>query len=163
MNKRKGISLVSMVLYVVLFFIFMTFAIAMSSNMNYRTLSEKGQILNNEEFEKLQYNLVNSAMNSSSVIKGSGFVSFSNGDVYTYDSENLNVLKNGGILAQNVTEFNTQKSYLDLIEVNVNAKDNINRYMEDSYACIDVKFFKYDKETYKQIFVSTRGDNYDKT
>lgn len=155
MNK-KGISLVSIVLYVVLFFIFMTFAIAMSSNINYQTLSEKGEIINNESIDKLQYNLVNSALNSESVEKGTTYISFSNGDIYVYDSESKRLFKNGGLLIQNVNQFNPLKSYTDLIDVDSNAKNNINRYSD--YICLDIKVSKYNKETYKQLFISVRRD-----
>lgn len=157
MESKKGITLASMVLYVVLFFIFMTFAIAMSSNMNYRTLSEKGVILNNKEFEKLQYNLISSASNSSSVEKTEKYISFSNGDIYTYDSEKSTVYKNGGILVQNVSEFSPLISIENLIDVDSNAKNNINEYEE--YVCLNVKFTRYNQETFKQIFISVRGDD----
>lgn len=156
MSDRSGITLASIVLYVVLFFIFMTFAIAMSSNMNYKTLSEKGEILNTEEFEKLQYNLIDSASNSKSVEKGENYISFSNGDIYTYNKEGSTIYKNGGILVQNVSEFSIVNGKNDVIDVDDRAKNKINEYSE--YVCLNVKFVKYNKENFKQIFVSVRGD-----
>ena len=126
--------------------------------MNYRTLTEKGNILNKKEFEKLQYNLVSSASESSSIegIENNSII-FSNGDVYTYDADKQNVLKNGGILVKNVIAFEAKKSYSELLNINENAKNNINEYSD--YVLLNVTFRKYDMEAKKQIFVTARGDD----
>lgn len=162
MNKKSGLSLASMVLYVVLFFIFMTFAIAMSSNLNYKTLTEKGTILNQKDFEKLQYNLVSSANESEYIdnIQATS-ISFSNGDIYTYDDTNKTILKNGGTLVRNVMNFNAQKSYTSLLNVSETAKNNINQYLD--YVLVSITFEKYDQKIDKQIFVTAKGDDFNET
>ena len=48
----------SMVLYVALFFSFMTFATVVATNMNYTSLAYKGKVINAESFQKLQYNIL---------------------------------------------------------------------------------------------------------
>ena len=57
----------SIVVYVILFFVFTSIAVAVSSNMNYETLSQKGMIINNKNIQKLQFNLLNSAKLSDQV------------------------------------------------------------------------------------------------
>ena len=59
MNKKSGITLASIVIYVSLFFVFTVFAIAMSTNINYKAMEEKANIYIYEQFDKLQYNIDN--------------------------------------------------------------------------------------------------------
>ena len=84
MNK-KGITMTSIVVYVMLFFIFTSVAITISTNINFEALSEKGNIINNKNIQKLQFNLLNSAKSSSNVYNISGKVVFSNNDEYYFD------------------------------------------------------------------------------
>ena len=67
MQKRSGITMLSMVIYVTLFFVFTALAISMGSNMNYSSLVQKGKLFINEEASKIQYNLVNSAKSSDDI------------------------------------------------------------------------------------------------
>ena len=67
MQKRSGITMLSMVIYVTLFFAFTALAISMGSNMNYSSLVQKGKLYINEEASKIQYNLVNSAKSSDDI------------------------------------------------------------------------------------------------
>ena len=90
--------MISMIIYVVLFFVFSAFAVSLSSNINYQTLSQKGLVYSNEQLQKLQYNMLFSAKNSISIDNISGKIVFSNNDEYTYDSTNKKIYKNGGVL-----------------------------------------------------------------
>ena len=98
--------MISMIIYVVLFFVFSAFAVSLSSNINYQTLSQKGLVYSNEQLQKLQYNMLFSAKNSISIDNISGKIVFSNNDEYTYDSTNKKIYKNGGVLVSEVESFN---------------------------------------------------------
>ncbi len=140
MNK-SGITMASLVIYVVLFFAFSTFAISISSNMNYSTLSEKGDLWVNEQYEKLQYNLLKSAKASDEVYSISGKLIFSNNDEYFYDTQKNQILKNGGVIASDVN---------GIFEITANGKN----------CTVNVSFLKYEKTKTGDIFV-TVGDDID--
>lgn len=153
MNK-KGLSMVSMLVYVVLFFSFSAFAVGMATNMNYKSLGEKGQIVNNENLQKLQYNLVNSAKDSNTIEDISGKIVFSNNDEYKFDETEKKVYKNGGIIATDVESF----KIIDITELEntpENFSDNIDSNID--YICVEVTFTKYSQTLTEKIFV-TVGD-----
>ncbi len=146
MNK-SGLSMTSMVLYVALFFAFSTFAISISSNMNYSTLAQKGDVWVNEQFDKLQYNLIKSAKASDSVYNIAGKLVFSNNDEYSYDVENRRILKNGGIIAVDINEDDDATvSGFEILEVD-----------GDSFR-INVSFLKYGKTKTSEIFLTVGDD-----
>ena len=154
MNKRSGITLTSIVIYVALFFVFTVFAVAMSTNMNYRALDEKANIYIHEQFCKLEYNMVSSAKASNSVDNVTGYFVFSNNDEYKFDSEKKAILKNDGVLVKSVENFrviDTNK----LENVDSETVSNIDNDLE--YVCLEITFKKYGKQIVKQLFV-TVGD-----
>ncbi len=151
---KKGLSLISMIIYVVLFFVFSAFAVAISTNINYQTLTQKGSVYANEQLQKLQYNLLFSAKNSITVDNISGKIVFSNNDEYTYNATNKKIYKNGGVLVSDVESFSiiglealkdTPGNFVNDVDKNI---DNV---------CVEVKFKKYGSELSSQIFVSA-GD-----
>lgn len=165
MKNRSGISLLSMIIYVVLFFGFMAFATAISANMNYTSLSNKGMAMNSEQFEKLQSNMIDSAKNSESIDNINGKIVFSNGDEYEYNSEKKYILKNGGILVSNVTNFeigdiNLVKGYFKDTQFNSESSDYIQLDNLKNYVCLNVTFEKYGSTDKFQIF-TVAGDEID--
>lgn len=154
MNK-KGLSMISIVIYVVLFFAFSAFAVGMATNMNYRTLSEKGVIINSEQLQKLQYNLVNSAKSSNSIDIITDNIIFSNDDSYTYDANKRKIYKNDGIIVSDVTSFNIINPS-DLQDVPENFVDNLDAKIDT--LCIEVTFTKYDQNLTEKIFVTVGDD-----
>lgn len=102
MSKKSGLTMASMILYVVLFFIFISFAISISTNMNYKILTQKGDMYINEEYDKLQYNLFKSAKASTSISFIQGDIVFSNNDIYHYDSDKKIIYKNNAVLVDSV-------------------------------------------------------------
>lgn len=154
MNK-KGLSMISIVVYVVIFFAFSAFAVGMANNMNYRTLSEKGVIINSEQLQKLQYNLVSSAKDSNSIDIITDKIVFSNDDTYTYDANKKKIYKNDGIIASDVTSFNIINPE-DLQEVPENFVENLDSNRD--YLCIEVTFTKYDQNLTEKIFVTVGDD-----
>lgn len=149
----------SMVLYVTLFFAFSAFAIAISTNFNYRTLTEKGSMWVNEQFDKLQYNLLSSASQSQDVSVISGKIIFSNNDEYEFDNKKKVVLKNGGIVAMDVEEFNivTDPKNVSFFE---NFPEDLDRNI--SSVALEVSLNKYGSEKNSKIFV-TAGDDVDES
>lgn len=154
--KKSGITMVSIIIYVMLFFIFTSFAILISSNMNYKTLSDKGEIYINEQNQKLQYNLVKSSANSEYITKINNKIVFSNNDEYTYNTEKKEILKNGGVIASNVESFNILET-TNLINKPENFDYNID--INKTNILVEVKLKKYGKEKISQIFVVAGDDS----
>lgn len=154
MNKRAGLTLSSIVIYVVLFFAFSVFAVSMSTNMNYKSMSEKGNIYIHEQFEKFQYNMLSSAKKSISVDEIYGKVVFSNDDEYSFDSSKKAILKNGGILIDSVEDFNIVDfdDVQDIPETFLNNEDK-----NASNICCEITLKKYGKQITKNLVV-TIGD-----
>lgn len=161
--SKHGLSLMSMVIYVALFFAFMTFATIMATNMNYTSLSYKGKIINSENFQKLQYNMLNSAKNSISVDNISGNIIFSNNDEYIYDTTKKAVLKNGMKIITDVTEFKViQIDELSGIPDNFFTKENneyINLDNSKDYICVSVTLEKYGNKMTPQIIAIVGDEN----
>lgn len=161
--RKQGLSLMSIVVYVSLFFAFMTFATVMATNMNYTSLSYKGEIINAENFQKLQYNILNSAKNSTSVDSITDSIIFSNNDEYTYDLGKRAILKNGLKLISDVVSFEII-SIDDITGIpdSLIVKENgeyINFDESKNYICINITLKKYGVETTSQIFVTVGDEN----
>lgn len=154
MNKKSGITLTSIVIYVSLFFVFTVFAIAMSTNMNYKAMGEKANIYVYEQFDKFQYNIITSAKNSNFVDNIYNKVVFSNNDEYSYDKDKKVILKNGGELVNNVENFEiiAEEKLTDIPNNFASNMDN-----NTNSICIEITFKKYGKQITKQLFV-TVGD-----
>ena len=154
MNKKSGITLTSIVIYVSLFFVFTVFAIAMSTNMNYKAMGEKANIYVYEQFDKFQYNIITSAKNSNFVDNIYNKVVFSNNDEYSYDKDKKAVLKNGGVLVNNVEKFEiiAEEKLTDIPNNFASNMDN-----STNSICIGITFKKYGRQITKQLFV-TVGD-----
>lgn len=144
--KKSGITMTSIMVYVALFFIFTSAAIAISSNMNYRTLSQKGEMIVNEEIQKLQFNLFYSAKRSRFVEKINGRIVFSNNDSYVYDAEKQELRKNETILLKGVSQF-------EMVEDTMNHNDRIT---------IHVKIEKYHQVGEKTLFFTLGDDENEK-
>ena len=154
MNKKSGITLTSIVIYVSLFFVFTVFAIAMSTNMNYKAMGEKANIYVYEQFDKFQYNIITSAKNSNFVDNIYNKVVFSNNDEYSYDKDKKVILKNGGVLVNNVEKFEII-SEEKLTDIPNNFASNMDN--STNSICIEITFKKYGKQITKQLFF-TVGD-----
>ena len=152
--QRRGISLISMIIYVVLFFGFSAIAISLTTNMNMKTLAKKGSIYCQEQIEKLQYNLIDSAKKSEYFDNVSGTIVFSNNDEYKYDDTKKCILKNGGVLVKDVSSFQilSKDGITGFSDINKGHIDkNIN------YITIKVTIFKYSKSYDYELFI-TLGD-----
>lgn len=145
MNK-KGITMTSVVIYVILFFIFTSIAITISTNMNFEALSEKGAIINNKNIQKLQFNLLNSAKSSDFVSNIEGRVVFSNNDEYYFDNTKKEILKNDTTLIKDVEKFEI-----------INSSEFVESVNEDKSVSIEVVVKKYGNEKNEKMCFSV-GD-----
>lgn len=153
--RKSGLTMVSIALYVVLFFAFSAFAIAMSMNMNYKTLAEKGNVWISEQTEKLQYNLIKSAKSSDSVDNISGKVIFSNNDEYRYDSSQKCILKNDGKLISDVEGFRIMDT-IELSSAPTNFTSNLDGNVD--HICIEITIKKYNQTKTTQMIVTVGDD-----
>lgn len=160
--KNKGISLLSMVIYVALFFAFMSFATIMATNMDYTSLSYKGKVIGYKNFEKWQANMIVSAKQSNRIDRIQNRMVFSNGDVYEYDAEEKMIRKNDADFFPNVTGFRwIEIEELTGIPVSMKEKkEGIYGQIEDGkdYLAIEITFEKYGGTQNFQLFVVAGED-----
>ncbi|MBQ8043316.1 MAG: hypothetical protein IJ272_04100 [Clostridia bacterium] len=140
-SSKSGITLASLVIYIVLFTTFTVFVSGISSNMNERLFDSRGEAINYSSLNKLQYNLEDSALNSKDVVITSNGISYSNGDIYVYDETQKVIYKNDGILCLNVENFTTS------IETGINTKK----------VTINISFNKYLNTITKQVISCVEG------
>lgn len=104
-SSKKGVTLASLVIYIILFAGVTVFVSAMSNSMNEKLFDNRGEAINYSSLNKLQYNITDSSLNSYDVVVNGNEISYSNGDNYVYDENRNVILKNGGILCSNVNEM----------------------------------------------------------
>jgi len=153
---KKGFTVVSLVLYVMLFFTFTVFATAVSSNLNQKVLSEKAIVIINESYIKLYTNLINSAKKSNSLDIINSKLIFSNGDIYEYNLENKKISKNKGNFVQNMDGFTVSS----LSEV-LGLSNDINEIDLTKCFRINVSFKKYNETINKNIVITLGDDMYE--
>ena len=141
LNKKSGVTLASLVIYIVLFTSFSIFIAATSANMNNKLFDNRGEAINYSSLNKLQYNIENSSLNSNNVSLVSDTITYSNGDSYSYDSEKNVVYKNGGILCTNVDNFTvnmTESGYTKKIVIEVTFNKYLNVMTRTIISCVEV-------------------------
>lgn len=128
-NKKRGITVTSIVLYVILFFLFTSVTTVISSRFNKNLFNDRGNAINVTAINKLEYNLLNSANNSymaSKVVNGNKTtITFSNSDTYVFDLDDKVIYKNGGKLIKHIKacEINYNNELVD-IDITLNKYTN---------------------------------------
>lgn len=140
-SSKKGITLSSLVIYIILFTSFTIFVTMTSNNMNEKLFDSRGEAINYSNLNKLQYNMEDSALKSKDVVVSSNQISYSNGDTYIYSDTEKVIYKNGGILCLNVESFAAG------VETGINAKK----------VTIDISFNKYLNTMTKTIITCVEG------
>lgn len=130
LSKKSGITVTSIVVYVILFFAFTTTIILISSRFNSSLFDDRGRSINITAINKLEYNLLDSANNSysvqSSLGDGTTTLTFSNSDIYVFDLNDNIVYKNDGKLVKHLKE--SEISFEDnLININI----TLNKYTNE--------------------------------
>lgn len=139
-NKKRGITLASLVIYIVLFTTFTVFVSGVSTNVNERLFDNRGEAINYTSLNKLQHNLEVSAMNSQDVVISSNEINYSNGDNYLYDETQNVIYKNGGMLCLNVEEFNISlETGLNTKKITINISFNkyLNSITKTIISCVE--------------------------
>lgn len=130
LNKKSGITVTSIVVYVILFFMFTSVTTVLSSRFNSTLFDDRGKAINVTAINKLEYNLLDSANNSyiinSSINGNKTTLAFSNSDVYVFDMDNNVIYKNGGKLVKHVKECNIVSAN-NLININI----TLNKYTNE--------------------------------
>ncbi len=129
-KSKRGITVSSLVLYVVLFFAITTFLSIVYSNMNDTLFNNRGMALNYTMLNKLEYNLTDSALQSVDIVLADNTLTFSNGDKYYYDSAKKMVILNNGVLCTSVSKFEpTITTGTDTKKLTINLR--FNKYMAE--------------------------------
>ena len=139
-SSKNGVTLASLVIYIMLFTIFTVFVSGMSSNMNERLFDNRGEAINYSSLNKLQYNINDSSLQSYNVIVNENEISYSNGDNYVFDETKNIIYKNGGILCSNVesmavsleTGMNTKK-----VTLTVSFNKYLNTMTKTVISCVE--------------------------
>ncbi|MBR1883458.1 MAG: hypothetical protein IJ809_00665 [Clostridia bacterium] len=149
---KKGMTLISIIIYLVLFTVFTAFAVSLSSNMNRNVLTETATYNLQGEYSKTYMNLFDSAKKSTSFAISDNNLRFSNGDLYVFDTANNVVYKNGGVLANYLHDFD----FKELLEIE--GVDLASSILEKSESlCLNVSFSRFDTEISRDIVVSLDG------
>lgn len=122
MNKKTGITMMSLVVYVVLLAAFTGVALTVSNNLSNSVFADKGIAYDMTNYEKIMYYLNNSAMESSSVDVTSTALTFSNGDKFEYNSAKNELKMNGGVLCRNVYAFGIENTQNNLLNIDITLK-----------------------------------------
>lgn len=129
-KNKAGITITSLVIYVILLFSLITLVLIITSSFNERLFKDRGMAININNVNKLQYNLFNSSKLSKKASAINNEISFSNGDVYTYDLEKKAIYKNNNIIASNISEYiATGELKSDGIKLNITLK--VTKYLSE--------------------------------
>ena len=130
LKSKKGITLSSIVIYVILFFMFTTVIISVSSRYNKRLFDDRGQAINITAINKLEYNLLDSAdksYNAKVNVEGNKTtVTFSNSDKYVFDVDDNVIYKNGGKLIKFVKDCS-----VEYVDNTLNINITLNKYINE--------------------------------
>lgn len=143
-NNKRGITVTSIVVYVMLFFMFTTITITLSSRFNQNLFNDRGTAINITAMNKLEYNLLESADSSYNVVgsfdTNKTILTFSNSDRYVFDNEKHIIYKNGGKLIEFVKECK-----VNLIDNVIDIDVTLNKYTNEL-----TRNIKINKEVYNE-------------
>lgn len=122
MGAKSGITMASLVIYVILLTAFTGIALIVSNNLSISLFEDKGAAINTTSYDRIQYYLNKSAIESSTVNVNGADVTFSNGDTFSYNTETDELSMNGGILCKDVYGFSAVKLESGILSVTLNLK-----------------------------------------
>lgn len=141
-NQKKGVTMASVVVYVILFSVITAVLSLIYTNMNEKLFNDRGKAINSTAFNKLQYNINSSAINSTDVSLTYSNIVFSNGDTYIYNKEKGIILLNGGIVCTNVEDFDVSITTLNNVKkvnIDIKYKKYINELEKTIISCVEVE------------------------
>lgn len=122
MNKKRGLTMMSLVVYVVLLAAFTGVALSVSNNLSNSVFADKGIAYDMTNYEKIMYYLNKSAMESTDANVTATSVTFSNGDIFEYNVTKNELKMNGGILCRNVSQFDIGNIQNNLLNIDITLK-----------------------------------------
>lgn len=145
-NSKRGITVTSIVVYVILFFMFTTVTTIISSRFNENLFNDRGMAINVTAINKLEYNLLDSASKSKNAEieveneTENYILKFSNSDVYEFDKNKQIIYKNGGKLVEHLKDYDIDILNYNSIKVNV----TLNKYMnvQEKNIIINIETFE---------------------
>ena len=142
--KKKGITISSLIVYLVLFFLFTSFVVMVSSNINNKVFRDRASVQMQKNAAKTMTFFLNSAKNSADVNEIGNAIVFSNNDEYTYKENKL--FKNDKIILRDLEKY--EYSITDINETK-------------KIISLKVKFKKYTKELEKTFEFTVGGGVYE--
>ncbi len=152
-SMKRGVTLISIIIYLVLFTTFTAFAVSISSNINTNVLSNKGNLIVENDYSKIYTNIFTSAKNSNYYSVSEQKVSFSNGDEYLFDAESNTLYKNGGAICNTISEF----AIFNASDIS-NTTIDVMALQRSEALCIKVTLKKYNSALQRDIIVSLGDD-----
>ena len=130
LKNKRGITVSSIVIYVLLFFMFTTVITTVSSRINKRLFDDRGKAINITAVNKLEYNLLDSADKSYNakvnVVGNKTTVTFSNSDKYVFDLDDNVIYKNDGKLVKFVEECS-----VEVVDNTLDINITLNKYINE--------------------------------
>lgn len=142
MENKKGITMTSIIIYVILFFLFTIAVTVITSNFNSKLFKDRGLSININSFNKLEYNLLKSGNESNLVNIIDNDLVFSNNDNYIYNIEKGTIKKNGGIITSNIIKYTQEIQDSDngkLLTIKIKFEKYLHKDIEDRIIKVFVK------------------------
>lgn len=138
---KRGITMTSLSIYVVLLSTMITLALLVSNNINDRMFDERGMVINITNADKLQYNLLNSAKESNKLSVYRDKLVFGNGDIYLCDRTAKVIYKNGAVLVDNLDKFtitpSNTTSGTKYVKLSITLNKYLNELQRDIIVCVE--------------------------
>ncbi len=123
MSKKRGLTMMSVVVYIMLLVAFTGIALVISNNLSDTVFADKGIAQDMTHYEKIMYYLNKSALESSSVtVNSTKSITFSNGDIFLYDADKKELKMNDGVLCKNISSFSIGDVENNLVDIDVTLK-----------------------------------------
>ena len=143
---KKGITVTSLVIYVVSFFTLLTITLSFNTNMTKLNFNKRGLINNYKDVGIVNVNLLKSSKESKEAYKLGDSLVFSNDDEYFWDKNSQKLYKNKKLLCKNVKDFTysineesnkTKKIALFISYNNYNKEERVEMQFSFGYGICD--------------------------
>lgn len=133
MKKEKGVTLIALILYVIIFSITITLLASLSSYVYNNMSNINANSVSSEEFNKFNINFVKDVKESHNAVVNSNanevIIDFESGNQYTYRKQEQAIYKNKEKIATNILSFSaelTTENNKKIIKVDIATGKNAN-------------------------------------
>lgn len=133
MKKEKGVTLIALILYVIIFSITITLLASLSSYVYNNMSNINANSVSSEEFNKFNINFVKDVKESHNAVVNSNanevIIDFESGNQYTYRKQEQSIYKNKEKIATNILSFSaelTTENNKKIIKVDIATGKNAN-------------------------------------